>query len=227
MKGRIDVFDTVSIPATGARIFFVRHGEVHNPGTIFYGRLPRFRLSTLGERQAEATGRVLAGEPLAAIYTSPLLRARQTGRIIAREHPAIPVKTTRAIVEIRSRLQGTSTETLDATGWNFYEPRLHDDDETITDIAARIAGFARLMQRRYPGRAVVAVTHGDILAVARSRFSGWPLALASIRGAVYPGTASILRVTLGPELQPLDVRYGQPPMIGTVPPMNHEGEHST
>lgn len=217
------MFDTVAIPANGARIFFVRHGEVHNPGAIFYGRLPRFRLSTLGERQAEAAGRVLAAEPLAAIYTSPLLRARQTGRIIAREHPAIPVKTTQAILEIRSQLQGATIETLDARGWNFYEPRLHDDDETIADIAARIEGFARLIERRHPGRAVVAVTHGDILAVARARFSGWPLALASLRGAVYPGTASILRVTLGPELHTADVRYGQPPLSDDGAAASHEG----
>jgi len=221
MKGRVGVFDTVAIPADGAQIFFVRHGEVHNPGAIFYGRLPRFRLSALGERQAGAAGRVLAGEPLAAIYTSPLLRARQTGRIIARGHPTIPVKTTKTIVEIRSQLQGTAIETLDATGWNFYEPRPHDDDETIADIAVRIEGFCRLIEHRHPGRAVVAVTHGDILAVARARFSGWPLALASIRGAVYPGTASILRVTLGPGLQVGDVCYDQPAMIDHVSPMNH------
>jgi len=222
MKGRKDVFDTVATSDDGAQIFFVRHGEVHNPGAIFYGRLPRFRLSALGERQAEAAGHVLARESLSAIYTSPLLRARQTGRIIAREHPAIPVKTTRAILEIRSQLQGTATETLDATGWNFYEPRLHDDDETIADIAARIEGFCRLVKRRHPGRAVVAVTHGDILAVARARFSGWPLSLSSIRGVIYPGTASILRVTLGPGLRVTDVTYRQPPLIDAVPPMKKE-----
>lgn len=210
------MFDTVAIPTEGVQIFFVRHGEVHNPGAIFYGRLPRFRLSALGERQAEAARRFLAGEPLAAIYTSPLLRARQTGRIIARGHQAVPVKTTRAIVEIRSHLQGTPTAALDQTGWNFYEPRLHDDDESIADIAARIETFCRLVEHRHPGRAVVAVTHGDILAIARARFSGWPLALASIRGAVYPGTASILRVTLGPDLQTRDVRFAQPPLSDTV-----------
>ncbi len=216
------MFDPIAIPAAGTQIFFVRHGEVHNPGAIFYGRLPRFRLSALGERQAEAAGRVLAAEPLAAIYTSPLLRARQTGRIIARKHPAIPVKTTQAIVEIRSRLQGTATATLDATSWNFYEPRLHADDETIADIAARIEGFARLIERRHPGHPVVAVTHGDILAIARARFSGWPLALASIRGAVYPGTASILRVTLGPGLHVVDVGYGQPALADDGPPLRRE-----
>ena len=198
------------IDPRGARIFFVRHGEVHNPQSIFYGRLPRFRLSATGERQAAAAARVLAREPLVAIYTSPLLRARQTGRIIARDHPSASVRIARAILEIHSHLQGMPTAALDATGWNFYEPRLHEDDETIMAITARIELFARAIVRRHPGQAVVAVTHGDIVAIARARFEERPLALASIRGAVYPSTASILRVTLGPDLRASDVAYHQP-----------------
>ena len=198
------------IPADGARIFFVRHGEVHNPGGIFYGRLPRFRLSERGERQAAAAAETLAGQSLAAIYTSPLLRARQTVAIIAREHPGVPIGRAQGILEIRSRLQGTPTVELDATGWNFYEPPQFDDDETIAEIAARIERFCRLIARRHPGRAVAAVTHGDVVAIARARFEGWPLALASLRGEVYPATASILRVTFDAGLVASDVGYLKP-----------------
>ena len=204
------MFDRQAIPEGGARIFFVRHGEVHNPGGIFYGRLPRFRLSATGEQQATAAAVALAAEPVAAIFTSPLLRARHTGQIIAREHPTAPVGVSRAIVEIRSSLQGTLTSTLDKTDWNFYEPLPHDDDETIAMIAARIAGFCRMIVRRYPTQMVVAVTHGDILAVARAAFEGWPLVLTSLRGEVYPATASILRVTVGPDLAATDVVYLKP-----------------
>lgn len=204
------MFDNAPIPADGARVFFVRHGEVHNPGGIFYGRLPRFRLSERGEGQAAAAAAALALEPLAAIYTSPLLRARQTGRIIAREHPGVPIGTSRGILEIRTRLQGSPTAALDATDWNFYEPPHHEDDETIAEIAARIERFCRLVARRHPGRAVAAVTHGDVVAIARARFEGWPLALASLRGAVYPATAGILRVTFGAGLAATDVAYVQP-----------------
>lgn len=210
------MFDQQPIPEAGVRIFFVRHGEVHNPESIFYGRLPRFRLSATGERQAAAAATMLADEPLAAIYTSPLLRARQTGRIIAREHPNIPMRVSRSILEIRSRLQGQPTVTLDATGWNFYEPRPHEDDETIAEIAARIERFCRIMVNRHPGAAIAAVSHGDIVAIARARFAGWPLALASLRGEVYPATASILRITLGPDLSSDDVIYQQP----TLTPIN-------
>ena len=208
-RGRV-VFEQQAVPEGGARIFFVRHGEVHNPDKIFYGRLPRFRLSSTGEEQAAAAAAVLAIEPIAAIFTSPLLRARQTGRIIAQEHPTISVGVSRTIVEIRSSLQGELTAKLDATDWNFYEPALHNDDETIAMIAARIVGFCRMIVRRYPSQAVVAVTHGDILAVARAYFEAWPLVLASLRGDVYPATASILRVTVGPDLSATDAVYLEP-----------------
>lgn len=121
-----------------------------------------------------------------------------------------PIGVSGTIIEIRSSLQGTLTTTLDADDWNFYEPQPHDDDETIAIIAARIARFCRMIVRRYPGRTVVAVTHGDILAVARAAFEGWPLALASLRGEVYPATASILGVTLGADLVATDIAYLQP-----------------
>ena len=56
----------------------VRHAHVHNPQDILYGRLPRFRLSPEGRTQAEILARFLSTRDTAAIYTSPLLRARQT-----------------------------------------------------------------------------------------------------------------------------------------------------
>lgn len=192
------------------RIFFVRHGEVHNPGAIFYGRLPRFRLSDEGRAQAAAAARDLAAEPLAAVYTSPLLRARQTGAIIAGAHAGVPIRRAADILEIRSRRQGELVAGLDADRWNFYEPPKYADDETIAEIAARIERFGALMLRRHPGRAVAAVTHGDVVAIARARFAGMPLALDSIRGAYYPATASILRVTLGRGLAARDVHAWQP-----------------
>ena len=43
-------------------VHLLRHGEVHNPGGILYGRLPGFRLSDAGE----ALERVLAALPAAA-----------------------------------------------------------------------------------------------------------------------------------------------------------------
>jgi len=58
-------------------ISFVRHGEVYNPDSIFYGRLSGFRLSDKGNYQAVKAAETLNASRLAAIFSSPLLRARR------------------------------------------------------------------------------------------------------------------------------------------------------
>ena len=48
------------------RIHVMRHGNVHNPKEVYYGRLPRFHLSALGRKQA-----VEGAERLASVITDP------------------------------------------------------------------------------------------------------------------------------------------------------------
>ena len=54
-----------------SQLHLVRHGEVHNPERILYGRLPGYRLSELGQQMAEAAAADLAGR---GIRYSALLR---------------------------------------------------------------------------------------------------------------------------------------------------------
>ena len=202
-----------TVHQAGTCIYFVRHGAVHNPEAVFYGRLPRFGLSDAGRRQAAGVAEYLAAVPLAAIYTSPLLRARQTAGIIQRAQPMdppVPITVSRSLLEIRTGRQGEPVAALDADGWNFYDPPRHADDETIAAIYARIRRFCRLALQRHPGAAVAAVTHGDLVAIARAAFEGRPLELASLRGDWYPQTASVLAVTLAPDLRPRAVAYHHP-----------------
>src|SRR5712692_4975072 len=63
-------------------VWLARHGEAHNPSELLYGRLPRVRLSPEGRRQAQALAGFLAPRSLAAIYSSPLLRARRTAEAV-------------------------------------------------------------------------------------------------------------------------------------------------
>jgi phosphoserine phosphatase len=73
-----------------ARIFLVRHGQTAwNKELIFRGRkdLP---LSEFGLRQAEAVADGLAGEPIAAVSASPMVRAVQTVTPLA-ERLGLPV----------------------------------------------------------------------------------------------------------------------------------------
>ncbi|HAQ59754.1 MAG TPA: histidine phosphatase family protein [Microbacterium sp.] len=62
------------------RLHLVRHGEVHNPARVLYGRLPGFGLSADGRRMAADAGRYVFGfdRPLASLVSSPLQRTRES-----------------------------------------------------------------------------------------------------------------------------------------------------
>ena len=75
---------TMPTPCT---LYLVRHGatdnNLHNPPRL-QGQRVDLGLSAAGKAQAEQTARFLATRPLAAVFSSPMLRARQTAEAIAR-----------------------------------------------------------------------------------------------------------------------------------------------
>lgn len=60
------------------RLYLARHGATSASAEDRFAGTLDTELSELGKRQADALGRRLAQQPLAAIYTSPLRRARET-----------------------------------------------------------------------------------------------------------------------------------------------------
>ncbi len=174
----------------GLRLLLVRHGAVHNPQQLFYGRLPRFPLSAQGQAQAQATARFLAAFPVTALYTSPRLRARQTARIIQAYHPQRPLRVSSLLDEVRTGWQGAPASAIPEP-LNLYDPPYHPDDETIAAVFARLDRFVRRVRRRHPGGTVVAVSHADPIAILTAGYAGRPLILASLRGPFYPPLASV------------------------------------
>ncbi len=63
-------------------IFICRHTQVHNPKKIVYRRLPGYRLSKNGERQAKEIGLFLKKYKIKEIFTSPMERCVQMSKII-------------------------------------------------------------------------------------------------------------------------------------------------
>ncbi len=64
-------------------VYLVRHGETAwNKEEIFRGRID-ISLNEIGFREAELVGEYLKGKDIHVIYSSPLLRARETARRIA------------------------------------------------------------------------------------------------------------------------------------------------
>jgi broad specificity phosphatase PhoE len=202
------------LPAETTQIDFVRHAHVHNPDDVLYGRLPRFRLSDLGRRQAEVTAGVLSDEPVAVIYTSPQLRARQTAAAIAERHPGVRVRRSHLLAEVLTGWQGRRHADLEEINFDFYANPMHDTDEVLDDLWHRITRFVRIARKRHAGQAVVAVTHGDLCSLARAGFRGLPIEVASIRlPHPYPGNGSITRLTFSldhRETYPRSVEYFDP-----------------
>ncbi|MCB0912747.1 MAG: histidine phosphatase family protein, partial [Propionibacteriaceae bacterium] len=70
-------------------VHVVRHGQVHNPEGVLYGRTPGYGLSVLGKQMAERLGEYFADAPLVYLVSSPLQRAQETMAPIAARHPQL------------------------------------------------------------------------------------------------------------------------------------------
>jgi len=170
-------------------IHLIRHGEVHNPQHILYGRMPRFRLSRCGSEQAAAAAAYLRDRPLAAVISSPRLRARQTAAAIARPHN-LPVRLSALADEIRSPHQGRTAAELEAEGWRLYT-NLPPGYETPEDILARARRLIDRLRAAYPGQEVAVVTHGDVVLAVRFWVAGVPFTDETKNRSPYPAPASI------------------------------------
>ena len=86
-------------------VHLVRHGEVHNPDKILYGRLPDFHLSALGLEMAEVVAASMADRDITHVGASPLERAQETAAPIAAAHD-LPVATDDRLIEAAEPLPG-------------------------------------------------------------------------------------------------------------------------
>ncbi len=144
-------------------ITLVRHGHVHNPDGLIYGRLPGFRLSEVGRLQAQAAAISLRNTSLTALYASPQPRAVETAEILRAQVADLPVTIDAQIDEINSYFEGHPASEVEARGWDLYTG-VGDGYEVPEDIAARGAQFIADVRATYRGHHIAAVTHGDVIA---------------------------------------------------------------
>jgi len=86
-------------------VHVVRHGEVHNPDKILYGRQPGWRLSERGQEMAQTIGEWSKTLDLGALHVSPLQRAQETAAPIAAAHN-IAITTDERLIEAANVFEG-------------------------------------------------------------------------------------------------------------------------
>jgi probable phosphoglycerate mutase len=85
--------------STTTRVFLVRHGATVLTAENRFAGAIEVPLSDEGREQARRLALRLGGEPIAAVYASPLGRALETARIAAAPH-GLPVATDARLREI-------------------------------------------------------------------------------------------------------------------------------
>jgi broad specificity phosphatase PhoE len=178
-------------------VWLARHGEVHNPSNVLYGRLPRVRLTHEGQRQAEALADFLRPRPLVAIYSSPMLRARRTATAVLASHPELErVRIDSDLQEVRTAWQGEPVATLEKIDWDFYtHPRDPQGDESLQAIHDRMLRWLHRVLRRHAGGEVLGVSHGDPILVLVGTLRGLQLDPRRIfpRPYIQPGVVYRMR----------------------------------
>jgi probable phosphoglycerate mutase len=182
-------------------VLLVRHATTPVTGVKLTSRAPGVHLSDEGRRQAEAAGARLGQFPaIAAVYSSPIERARETALPIARALRT-SVRVERGLSELdmgdwtgmslkqASRRPEWAAIQRHPSGFRF------PGGESFTEMQARMITTLQALVARHRGATIVAVSHGDPIKSIVAEALGTPLDLFQ-RIVIAP--ASITAITYGP-----------------------------
>ena len=166
-----------------SRLLLARHGQsVSNAARRFQGGQD-VALSELGARQAEALGRAIRRLPIAAVYTSPLERARRTAEIAAAGLgvPLTPVDDLRELS--LGDWEGRTVEEVRALPGDPYEQWVRDPvaclppgAEPLPEVQARVVSAMADIAAAHPnGQRVLIVCHGGVISAYLAHCLGLPL----------------------------------------------------
>jgi probable phosphoglycerate mutase len=150
------------------KLYFARHGETtHAVENRFIGRTDS-DLSPLGEEQILQLGKRMAEVPLAAIYSSPLVRCRKTANAVASHHK-LDVQVVDELAEIAlGDWEGLTAKEIEAKWPDLYKMRRDDMEnfgapggETWGVVQKRaVAAFEKLLESAPDGPIFVAAHRG-------------------------------------------------------------------
>jgi broad specificity phosphatase PhoE len=165
------------------RLLLARHGQsVSNAVRRFQGAQD-VPLSELGRRQAEALAGAFGRRRIAAVYSSPLLRARHTAELVAAAVRA-PLRNVDDLRELSlGEWEGCTVEEVQARPGNPYACWVRDPvaslppgGEPLADVQGRVIRALADIERAHPnGDDVLVVCHGGVISAYLAHCLGLPL----------------------------------------------------
>lgn len=145
-------------------LYLVRHGETDWNRQRRIQGLTDIPLNDIGREQARRTGMLLTRRPIARVYASPLVRARETAALIAAElglpHP-----------ELRAEFVERNYGAAEGMGFHDIEVRYPlgtevPGRESRDEVAARVIPALQAVAAMHPGESIVVVSHGGAIRAA-------------------------------------------------------------
>ena len=144
-------------------VHLLRHGEVHNPNHVLYGRLPGYHLSANGRMMAAAAADYFDGRPVAAVFASPLERAQETAQPVA-DRLGLQIVTDDRLIESGNVLEGKSVSlaslAVNPLNWKYlWNPVTPSWGEPYTQVVARVRQVIDRARDTARGQEAVCVSH--------------------------------------------------------------------
>jgi broad specificity phosphatase PhoE len=193
-------------------VHLLRHGEVHNPDKVLYGRLPGYRLSAAGEGMAEKAAKWFADRDVTRLVSSPLERAQQTAAPIAAAL-SLDVVVDDRLIEAGNAFEGLRVGVGDGVlrapqhWWKLRNPFRPSWGEPYVEIAARMLLAVEAARDAARGHEAVLVSHQLPIWTLRLHVEGRRYAHDPRRRQC--GLASVTSVTYQDE-KVVGVAYAEP-----------------
>lgn len=157
----------------------MRHGEVHNPQRVLYGRLPNFALSADGRQMARAAARHVQalGRPVVALYASPLQRTRESAEPFTEAFGLEPVIDER-VIEPTNVFEGKRMKraVLNPANWRYLvRPSVPSWGEPYLEVVARMDAAMTEAWNEADSGDVVIVSHQLPIWITHLAVAGEPL----------------------------------------------------
>jgi broad specificity phosphatase PhoE len=176
----------------------LRHGEHGLLGKVLAGRMPGVGMTERGRAEITAQAERLAGDKIAAIYSSPLQRTRESAEIVA-ERLGLPITFRDDLIELDfGEWTGATFDSIRADPrWQAWSTQRSlatiPGGESMRAVQQRIVGAIVELNERHLHETVVLVSHGDVIRSALVYALGMPLDFYN-RIEVAQGSISTIRI---------------------------------